>query len=79
LINNNVTEVFMRTIPETGFVRLPQVLAVIPVSKTCWWRGVKSGRYPKPVKISEHCTAWRVEDIHNLIRCLAEQNQPSLN
>jgi len=62
----------MLTIPETGFVRLPQVLAVIPVGKTCWWEGVKSGRYPKPVKVSKRCTAWKAEDIHALIRNLAD-------
>jgi predicted DNA-binding transcriptional regulator AlpA len=59
--------------PETGFVRLPQVLAVIPVCKSSWWNGVKSGRYPKPVKLSARCTAWKVEDIHALIKQLSEQ------
>jgi predicted DNA-binding transcriptional regulator AlpA len=63
----------MHTIPETGFVRLPQVLAVIPVGKTCWWEGVKSGRYPKPVKLSKRCTAWKAEDIRELIQQLSEQ------
>jgi prophage regulatory protein len=63
------------TIPKTGFVRLPQVLAVIPVGKTCWWEGVKSGRYPKSVKLSERCTGWKAEDIRNLIKQLSEQTQ----
>lgn len=58
-------------IPETGFLRLSQVLSFIPVGKTCWWKGVKSGRYPKPVKLSERCTAWRVEDIRELIEKLS--------
>ena len=62
----------MYDIPETGFLRLPQVLSVIPVGKTCWWQGVKSGRYPKPVKLSARCTAWRVEDIRELIKDLSE-------
>ena len=61
------------TIPETGFVRLTQVLEVIPIGNTCWWEGVKSGRYPKPVKLSMRCTAWKAEDIHALIRQLSEQ------
>jgi prophage regulatory protein len=63
----------MQGIPETGFVRLSQVLSVIPLGKTCWWEGVKSGRFPKPVKLSERCTAWRAEDIHELIRALSDQ------
>lgn len=65
----------MQDIPETGFVRLPQVLAVIPLGKTSWWAGVKSGRFPKPVKLSSHCTAWRAEDIHALIKQISEQGK----
>jgi predicted DNA-binding transcriptional regulator AlpA len=64
----------MREIPETGFVRLPQVLRVIPVGKTCWWEGVKIGRFPKPVKLSPRCTAWRAEDIHKLIADISRQH-----
>jgi prophage regulatory protein len=55
------------SLPTTGFMRLPAVLAVIPVSKSTWWAGVKSGRYPKPVKLGERITAWRAEDIRTLI------------
>jgi hypothetical protein len=56
--------------PETGFVRLASILGPrgpIPVSKSTWWAGVKSGRFPQPVKLSPRITAWRVEDIRKLI------------
>lgn len=56
-----------RTLPETGFVRLPDVLKAFPVSKSTWWAGIKEGRYPKPVKLGPKITAWRVEDIRTLI------------
>jgi predicted DNA-binding transcriptional regulator AlpA len=62
----------MHIIPETGFLRLPQVLEVIPLGKSSWWEGVKSGRFPKPVKLSARCTAWRAEDIRNLIVKLSQ-------
>jgi predicted DNA-binding transcriptional regulator AlpA len=62
----------MGFIPETGFVRLPQVLSVIPLGKTSWWEGVRSGRFPKPVKLSPRCTAWRAEEIRQLIKTLSE-------
>ena len=65
------------TLPETGYVRLPQIVgnpkanppipAVIPVSRSTWWAGVKTGRYPRPVKLGPRITAWRVEDIRALI------------
>lgn len=58
------------SLPNTGFVRLPDILAPlgpIPVSRSTWWAGVKSGRYPQPVKLGPRITAWRVEDIRALI------------
>lgn len=54
-------------LPDTGFVRLPSVLRVFPVSRSTWWAGVKTGHFPKPVKLGPRVTAWRVEDIRNLI------------
>jgi prophage regulatory protein len=54
-------------LPETGFVRLPEVLKVFPVSKSNWWAGVKDGRYPQPAKLGPKISAWHVDDIRQLI------------
>ena len=54
-------------LPASGFVRLPQILKLYPVSPATWWAGVKSGRFPKSVKLGPNITAWRVEDIRALI------------
>lgn len=71
----------MYRLPETGYLRLYQIIGdrlsvppvppLIPVSKSTWWAGVKSGRYPKPVKLGPRITAWRVEDIRELIERMA--------
>lgn len=69
----------MCALPETGYLRLRQIIgnpkavppipALIPVGKSTWWAGVKSGRYPQPVRtLGARITAWRVEDIRDLIR-----------
>ena len=65
------------SLPETGFVRLPDIIGnakadppikpVYPGSRSTWWEGVRSGRYPQPVKLGPRITAWRVEDIRALI------------
>lgn len=64
------------TLPTTGFLRLADIIgnpktgtpAIIPVSRTTWLSGVRSGRYPRPTKaLGERITAWRVEDIRALI------------
>lgn len=73
----------MHSLPEIGYLRLPQIVgkpaignvpaipALIPVSKSTWWAGVRSGRYPKPVKLGDRITAWRVEEIRTLIEQVA--------
>jgi predicted DNA-binding transcriptional regulator AlpA len=53
-------------LPIPVYLRLPAVLKVYPVSKSTWWAGVKSGRYPAGVKLSARVTAWRAEDIATL-------------
>lgn len=68
--------------PQTGFfLRLPQIIgdpkadppipALIPVGKSTWWAGVKSGRFPKPVKLGPRITAWRAADIYALLETLS--------
>jgi len=62
-------------LPESGLVRLSQIVGdrkngippIIPVSKSAWWSGVKTGRYPAAVKLGERTTCWRAEDIRALI------------
>jgi prophage regulatory protein len=64
-------------LPETGFLRLNQIVGdkdhppIIPVGKTTWWNGCKTGKFPKPVKLGQRTTAWRVEDIRALVQSMA--------
>ena len=48
-------------------LRLPEVLKRVPVSRSHWWAGVASGRYPAPVRLSVRCVAWRASSIRTLI------------
>ena len=50
-----------------GYLRLPRVLELFPVSKSTWWEMVRDGRAPKPVTLARRCTAWKVEEIIDLI------------
>ena len=50
-------------LPPDGFVRQATLLTIIPFSSATLWRMVKAGTFIAPVKLSERCTAWRVEDV----------------
>jgi predicted DNA-binding transcriptional regulator AlpA len=56
-----------------GFLRLPAVLSLIPVSKSTWWAGIQANRFPRPIKLGPRTTAWRAEDIAALIEKMGSQ------
>ncbi|MHB1914978.1 MAG: helix-turn-helix transcriptional regulator [Acidiferrobacteraceae bacterium] len=57
----------MQTGQTQGYLRMPQILALIPISRSSWWAGVRSGKYPRPIKLGPRTTAWRAADIQALI------------
>lgn len=61
-------------IPTHGFLRLPQILAIFPISKSAWWEGCRTGRYPKPVKLGPRTAVWRAEDIAAFIDNIGRRN-----
>ena len=54
-------------LPETGFLRQPQVLVFVPISRSTLWRRIQAGTFPGPVKLSARVTAWRAEDVRRWI------------
>lgn len=58
-------------LPEVGFARERTVLQVMSLGRSTWWLGIKTGRYPKPVRIGKRAIAWKVEDIRALIARLS--------
>lgn len=59
--------------PNRRLLRLPDVLARFPVSRSRWYAGVKTGEFPAPIKISANISAWRSEDIDALIERLGRE------
>lgn len=61
-------------LPFEGFLRLKQIIGdkespgIIPLAKSTWWAGVKTGRFPKPIKLSPRITVWRISDIRKLFQ-----------
>lgn len=55
------------TLPETGDLRIKEVLKYFPVSRSTWWAGIKKGIYPKPKHFGKRLRVWRAEDIRALV------------
>jgi len=54
--------------PDQVFLRLPQVLARVPISRSTLWRRVNDGSFPRPLKLSARVTVWRSEEIDGWMR-----------
>lgn len=67
----------MNNLPETGFLRIKQILGnpnanppippIIPVGRSTWLEGVRTGRFPAGVLLGKRCRVWRASDILALI------------
>lgn len=58
---------------EERFLKLREVLSIIPVSRSTWYLGIRKGIYPKPVKIGKRASAWRLSDIQKLVERLSKE------
>lgn len=72
-------------LPKAGLARLEQIIgdpttnpptvALVPVSKSTFWAGVRSGRFPPAVKVTPGVSAWRWEDIRRLLESLRPEEE----
>ena len=57
-------------LPETGYLRLPQILRLIPIGRSTWWNWVAHGKAPAGIKLGIKTTAWKAEDIREFLNDL---------
>jgi prophage regulatory protein len=53
-------------IPPITLMRIPQILKVMPVSKSKFWLMVQKGEFPKPIKIGRS-SFWTIEQVQAFI------------
>jgi prophage regulatory protein len=58
---------------EVTLIRIPQILEVMPISKSKFWLMVQKGEFPKPIKIGRS-SFWTIEQVQTFIRERAKQS-----
>jgi len=71
----------LNEIPKAGYCRLSQIIgnkkakppipAVLPISRSTWYEGVKSGKFPKPIHAGR-LAMWRWADIRKLVEQMGQ-------
>ncbi|GHT98496.1 hypothetical protein FACS1894126_4050 [Alphaproteobacteria bacterium] len=52
---------------EERFLRLPQILKLIPIGKSTLWEKVKKGEFQKQIKLGPKISVWKVSDVQAYI------------
>lgn len=65
----------MHSLEDKALLRLPRVLSLVGVSRSSWWEGVKTGRFPAAIKVSPRVTVWRASEIAELLDRLAGKTE----
>lgn len=50
-----------------GYLRLRDVLKLVPVSRATWWAGIRDGRFPAGSKLGPKIRVWRKSEIVELL------------
>jgi predicted DNA-binding transcriptional regulator AlpA len=60
--------VYLRLAQIVGNPRsIPPTAGILPIGRATWWRWVKSGKAPKPVRLSAGVTVWRADDVQQFV------------
>lgn len=70
-------------ISRQGLLRIEQICgnpakgipALLPICKATWWNGVKSGRFPQPIRLGVKVTCWKAADVMRLVESGTECGQ----
>ncbi len=70
--NKGINHSVFDALPDSAFIReaqlvqspkRPETPAPLPFSAPTLWRKVKAGTFPKPIKLSQRVTGWKVGDV----------------
>lgn len=64
----NPQEITPLYLPDTGFLRLKEVLRFFPLSRAAWYGGMADGRFPRPVNLGPRARGYKASDIRRLIK-----------
>lgn len=68
-----MTENTIQSLPETGFIRVKDVLKLVPFSHTTLWRKSKNGEFPPAIRLGCRITAFRAEQVREWIESQTEK------
>lgn len=63
----------LSNLSQSAYIRLPEILNLVPIGRSTWWLWVATGKAPKGVKLGKKTTAWKLSDIQKLLDDLSAE------
>lgn len=63
----------LNNLSQSAYIRLPEILNLLPIGRSTWWLWVATGKAPKGVKLGARTTAWKLSDIQKLLDDLSNE------
>lgn len=63
---------------EERLLRLPEVLRIIPVSRSEWYRRLAAGDAPAAVELGPRARAWRLSDVNAYLLRIAARDRSNV-
>lgn len=57
---------YLDQLPDSAMLAISEVLALLRISRSTWYAGIKTGRYPASVPIGPSSPRWRLGDIRKV-------------
>jgi predicted DNA-binding transcriptional regulator AlpA len=67
-MKSQVPALINASVPPSGFLRLKQVLQVVPIGRSTLYQKMKLGTFPRAIKLGPRISAWRAADINDYVQ-----------
>lgn len=65
-MNANTDYRYIDQLPDSSMLNIKEVLAVVRISRSSWYAGIKDGKYPAPVHIGPASPRWKLGDVRKV-------------
>lgn len=70
---------YLDTLPDSSMLSLDEVLTLLRISRSSWYGGLKTGKFPKAVYIGPNSPRWRCGTIRSVAEGTYEKSEVGEN
>jgi predicted DNA-binding transcriptional regulator AlpA len=57
----------LAAMPDDALLRIDDVLAIVTLSRSAWYAGIRRGQFPRGIALTKRTHVWRADEIREVI------------